>query len=167
MVSFTGGLATGRIIAGEAAKSVKKVALELGGKNPNIIFADADYEAALDNALNGAFLHSGQVCSAGARIIVEESIAERFIDDLVERASQIKLGGPLDEQTETGALISREHLEKVAAYVDQARDQGARVRVGGGDCHWADCRWHRLTGRRSLLPSYCDRSRNSGYGLCP
>ncbi len=131
MVSFTGGLATGRIIAGEAAKSVKKVALELGGTNPNIIFADADYEAALDNALNGAFLHSGQVCSAGARIIVEESIAERFIDDLVERASQIKLGGPLDEQAETGALISRQHLEKVAAYVDQARDQGARVRVGG------------------------------------
>lgn len=131
MVSFTGGLATGRIIAGEAAKSVKKVALELGGKNPNIIFADADYEAALDNALNGAFLHSGQVCSAGARLIVEESIAEKFVADLVERAGQIQLGGPLDQKAETGALISQQHLEKVAAYVDRAREQGARVRVGG------------------------------------
>lgn len=131
MVSFTGGLVTGRIIAGEAAKSVKKVALELGGKNPNIIFADADYEAALDNALNAAFLHSGQVCSAGARLIVEESIAEKFVDDLVERAGHIKLGGPLDEQAETGALISQQHLDKVAAYVDKAREQGARIRCGG------------------------------------
>ncbi|OHR22204.1 betaine-aldehyde dehydrogenase [Corynebacterium sp. HMSC061H03] len=131
MVSFTGGLVTGKIIAGEAAKSVKKVALELGGKNPNIIFADADYEAALDNALNAAFLHSGQVCSAGARLIVEESIAEKFVDDLVERAGHIQLGGPLDEKAETGALISKQHLDKVAAYVDRAREQGARVRVGG------------------------------------
>lgn len=131
MVSFTGGLATGRIIAGEAVKTVKKIALELGGKNPNIIFADADYEAALDNALNAAFLHSGQVCSAGARLIVEESIAERFVDDLVERAGHIRLGGPFDALAETGALISGAHREKVHAYVERAREQGAIVRCGG------------------------------------
>ncbi|MFD5868497.1 aldehyde dehydrogenase family protein [Corynebacterium sp. NPDC060344] len=131
MVSFTGGLVTGRTIASEAAKTVKKIALELGGKNPNVIFADADYEAALDNALNGAFVHSGQVCSAGARIIVEESIAEKFVDDLAERAQHIALGGPFDEKAETGALISGQHRDKVAAYVDRAREQGARIRCGG------------------------------------
>ncbi|RAC95236.1 betaine-aldehyde dehydrogenase, partial [Burkholderia multivorans] len=88
------------------AATVKKVALELGGKNPNVVFADADLDAALDNALNGAFVHSGQVCSAGARLIVENSIAEEFVDKLVERASQIRLGGPFDPDAETGPLIS-------------------------------------------------------------
>lgn len=131
LVSFTGGLATGRGIAAEAAATVKKVALELGGKNPNVVFADADYEAALDNALNAAFLHSGQVCSAGARLVVEDAIVERFVADLVERAGHIRLGGPEDLAAETGALISKEHREKVHAYVERAREQGARVRCGG------------------------------------
>ncbi|MDO5617583.1 aldehyde dehydrogenase family protein [Kocuria sp.] len=131
MVSFTGGLVTGSLIAQEAAKTVKKVALELGGKNPNVIFADADFDAAVDNALNAAFVHSGQVCSAGARLVVEQSIAEKFVDELVRRAELIKLGGPFDDQAETGALISADHRDKVAAYVDHAREQGARVRCGG------------------------------------
>ena len=131
LVSFTGGLVTGRVIAREAAATVKKVALELGGKNPNVVFADADYDAALDNALNAAFVHSGQVCSAGARLVVEESIAERFVDDLVARAEGIRLGGPFDEKAETGALISAAHRDKVHAYVEHAREQGARVRCGG------------------------------------
>ncbi|HAG62802.1 MAG TPA: betaine-aldehyde dehydrogenase, partial [Kocuria sp.] len=124
-------LVTGRVIAREAAATVKKVALELGGKNPNVVFADADYDAALDNALNAAFVHSGQVCSAGARLVVEESIAERFVDDLVARAEGILLGGPFDEKAETGALISEAHREKVHAYVERAREQGARIRCGG------------------------------------
>ncbi|MGP9490269.1 aldehyde dehydrogenase family protein, partial [Glutamicibacter sp. AOP5-A2-7] len=124
LVSFTGGLATGRKVAAAAAGTVKKVALELGGKNPNVIFADADFDAAVDNALNGAFVHSGQVCSAGARIIVEESIAERFVDELVRRAEQITLGGPFDEHAETGALISAEHLGKVEAYVQSGLAEG-------------------------------------------
>jgi len=131
LVSFTGGLVTGRVIAAEAASTVKKVALELGGKNPNVIFADAEYDAALDNALNGAFIHSGQVCSAGARLVIEESIAEKFVTDLVRRAEQIQLGGPFDEKAETGALISEAHRDKVHAYVERAREQGARVRCGG------------------------------------
>ncbi|MEX5299235.1 aldehyde dehydrogenase family protein [Kocuria sp. CPCC 205292] len=131
LVSFTGGVVTGRSIAAAAAPTVKKVALELGGKNPNVVFADADFDAAVDNALNGAFVHSGQVCSAGARLVVEESIAERFVDELVRRAEQIRLGGPFDEQAETGAIISAAQREKVHAYVQRAREQGARIRTGG------------------------------------
>ncbi|MBC7300707.1 MAG: aldehyde dehydrogenase family protein [Nocardia sp.] len=136
LVSFTGGLATGRIIAREAAATVKKVALELGGKNPNVIFADAcdtaeRLAASVDNALNAAFLHSGQVCSAGARLVVEESAHDRFVDELVRRAEQIRLGLPFAEGTETGPLISAAHRDKVNAYVEQARADGAVIRTGG------------------------------------
>ncbi|MGK3647763.1 aldehyde dehydrogenase family protein [Pseudarthrobacter enclensis] len=131
LVSFTGGLETGKTIAASAAASVKKVALELGGKNPNIVFADADFDAALDNALNAAFVHSGQVCSAGARLIVEEPIAEEFVDELVRRAEQIRLGGPFDPQAETGPLISAAHRDKVTAYVEKGIAEGARLRCGG------------------------------------
>lgn len=131
LVSFTGGLETGKTIAASAAGTVKKVALELGGKNPNIVFADADLDAALDNALNAAFVHSGQVCSAGARLIVEESIAEKFVDELVLRARQIRLGGPFDPDAETGPLISAAHRDKVTAYVDKGVAEGARLRCGG------------------------------------
>lgn len=131
MVSFTGGLVTGRLLAANAAATVKKVALELGGKNPNVVFADADLDAALDNALNGAFVHSGQVCSAGARLIVEDSIAEEFVDKLVERASQIRLGGPFDPDAETGPLISAAHRDKVTKYVEKGIAEGARLRCGG------------------------------------
>ncbi|MDO5032591.1 aldehyde dehydrogenase family protein [Corynebacterium sp.] len=131
MVSFTGGLATGKIIARNAAETVKRTALELGGKNPNVIFADADFDVAVDNALNGAFFHSGQVCSAGSRIVVEESLHDRFVEALVARTEKIKIGGPTDELAETGPLISAEHREKVAAYVDKAREQGATILTGG------------------------------------
>ncbi|SDS06569.1 aldehyde dehydrogenase family protein [Microlunatus soli] len=131
LVSFTGGLATGKIIAASAAATVKKVALELGGKNPNVIFADADFDAAVDNALNAAFVHSGQVCSAGARLVVEESIHDRFVDELVRRAEQIRLGGPFDEAAETGPLISTAHRDKVTGYVEQAVADGAVLRCGG------------------------------------
>ncbi|KAF0259429.1 Betaine aldehyde dehydrogenase [Clavibacter michiganensis subsp. michiganensis] len=131
MVSFTGGLATGRTIAAAAAATVKKVALELGGKNPNVVFADADFDAAVDNALNAAFVHSGQVCSAGARLVVEESVAERFVDELVRRAEGIRLGGPFDPDAETGPLISAAHRDKVHAYVEKGIAEGARLRTGG------------------------------------
>jgi betaine-aldehyde dehydrogenase len=131
MVSFTGGLVTGRVIAANAAATVKKVALELGGKNPNVVFADADLDAALDNALNAAFVHSGQVCSAGARLVVEESIHDEFVGALVRRAEQIRLGGPFDDAAETGPLISAAHREKVDTYVKQAVADGAVLRCGG------------------------------------
>ncbi|GMA28405.1 aldehyde dehydrogenase family protein [Arenivirga flava] len=131
LVSFTGGLETGKRIAASAAATVKKVALELGGKNPNVVFADADFEAAVDNALNAGFVHSGQVCSAGARLVVQDSIAERFVDELVRRAETIRLGGPYDEHAETGPLISAGHRDKVTAYVDAGIAEGARLRCGG------------------------------------
>lgn len=138
LVSFTGGLITGRKIASNAAHTVKKIALELGGKNPNVVFADADFDAAVDNALNAGFTDSGQVCSAGTRLIVEESIAERFVDELVRRAENIVMGGPFDEKAETGPLISAEHRQKVSDYTQRGIDEGARLRTGhhfGGPEH--------------------------------
>ncbi|MGJ6963753.1 aldehyde dehydrogenase family protein [Streptosporangium sp. G11] len=131
MVSFTGGLATGRTIMASAAATVKRVALELGGKNPNIVFADADVETALDFALTAVFLHSGQVCSAGARLLVEDSLHDTFVDELVRRASRIRLGGPFDPEAETGPLISAAHLAKVEAYVASGVAEGAVLRCGG------------------------------------
>lgn len=131
LVSFTGGLKTGRAIATAAAPGIKRVALELGGKNPNVVFADADLDAALDNALNAGFMDSGLVCSAGTRLIVEESIAEDFVDRLVERARGIVMGGPFDKDAETGPLISKEHREKVTDYVKRGIEAGARLRCGG------------------------------------
>ncbi|MCW2848066.1 MAG: gbsA [Marmoricola sp.] len=131
LVSFTGGLQTGKHIMAVASGTVKKVALELGGKNPNIVFADADRESALDMALTAVFLHSGQVCSAGARLIVEDSIHDEFVAELVARAREIRLGGPFDEKAETGALISLAHLDKVTAYVDAGIAEGAKLLLGG------------------------------------
>jgi betaine-aldehyde dehydrogenase len=131
LVSFTGGLATGKRIMTAAAGNVKRLALELGGKNPNIVFADADREAALDFALTAVFLHSGQVCSAGARLVVEESIHDEFVDELVRRAELIRLGGPFDEKAETGPLISEAHRTKVEEYVARGLAEGATLRCGG------------------------------------
>jgi betaine-aldehyde dehydrogenase len=131
LVSFTGGLATGRTIMAAAAGTVKKVALELGGKNPFVLFDDADHETAVDNALTAVFLHSGQVCSAGARLVVQESAHDRVVDDLVARAQRIVMGGPDDPGTETGPLISAAHREKVEAYVAAGIAEGAVLRCGG------------------------------------
>ena len=131
LVSFTGGLQTGRRLMAAAAATVKKVALELGGKNPHIVFADADREAALDAVLTGVFLHSGQVCSAGTRLLVEEPLHDELVDALVDRAGRIRLGGPFDPRTQTGPLISQAHLDKVTAYVEDAVAEGAVLRIGG------------------------------------
>jgi betaine-aldehyde dehydrogenase len=131
LVSFTGGLSTGKVLMASAAGTVKKIALELGGKNPNVVFADADQETALDFALTAVFLHSGQVCSAGARLVIEESIHDDFVDELVRRAETIRLGGPFDEDAETGPLISAQHRAKVEAYVEEGLRAGAKLRCGG------------------------------------
>ncbi|MEU6379707.1 aldehyde dehydrogenase family protein [Streptomyces sp. NPDC046909] len=131
LVSFTGGLQTGRRLMAAAAGSVKKVALELGGKNPNVVFADADFDTAVDMALTAVFLHSGQVCSAGARLLVEDSLHDRFVDEVVRRASAIRLGGPFDERAQTGPLISAAHRAKVEAYVAAGLAEGAVLRCGG------------------------------------
>ncbi|MEV6394562.1 aldehyde dehydrogenase family protein [Streptomyces sp. NPDC051907] len=131
LVSFTGGLETGRRVMAASAATVKKVALELGGKNPNVVFADADLDTALDFALTAVFLHSGQVCSAGTRLIVEDSVHDSFVDELVRRAELIRLGGPFDADAETGPLISAAHRDKVEEYVAVGVAEGAVLRCGG------------------------------------
>ncbi|HET7629599.1 MAG TPA: aldehyde dehydrogenase family protein, partial [Bacillales bacterium] len=131
LISFTGGIVTGKKIMQAASGNVKKIALELGGKNPNIVFADADFDTAVDQALNAVFFHAGQVCSAGARLLVEDSIHDAFVEALVERAKRIKLGNGFDEATESGPMISAEHRAKVEKYVEVGKDEGAKVVVGG------------------------------------
>lgn len=132
LISFTGGLATGTRIARTAAPHVSRVALELGGKNPHIVFADADLDSAIDNVLTGVFLHSGQVCSAGTRLIVEESIADDVVDALVKRAKTIRMGDGLDPNSKTGPLVSAAQLEKMHQYVALGQEEGAVLRTGGG-----------------------------------
>lgn len=131
LVSFTGGLSTGQRIMAAAAPGVKRVALELGGKNPNIVFADADFDTAVDYALAAAFVHSGQVCSAGSRLIVQSSIHDRFVEELARRADQIKLGNGLDDATECGPLVSAEHREKVERHIAGGIAEGAKLVTGG------------------------------------
>jgi betaine-aldehyde dehydrogenase len=131
LVSFTGGLATGRQVMAAAAGTVKKVALELGGKNPNVVFADADLPTATDFALTAVFLHSGQVCSAGARLVVQDEVHDEVVDEIVRRAAAIRLGGPFDVDAETGPLICAAHRDKVASYVDAGVAEGAVLRCGG------------------------------------
>jgi betaine-aldehyde dehydrogenase len=131
LVSLTGGVVAGRSLMHGAAINVKRVALELGGKSPNIVFADADLETAVDNALTAAFVHSGQVCSAGCRAIVEDDIYDAFVSAIAGRAEAIRLGPGTDPATETGALISADHRAKVEANVARAIDEGARLVAGG------------------------------------
>jgi betaine-aldehyde dehydrogenase len=131
LVSFTGSLGIGQRIMSLAAKTIKKVALELGGKNPNIIFADSDIDAAIDNAVTAGFLHSGQVCSAGTRLIVEKTIHDQVVNEIVRRAKDIKLGGPNSADAETGPLISANHLQKVQEYVEKGVAEGAKLLLGG------------------------------------
>ncbi|MFD3681949.1 aldehyde dehydrogenase family protein [Streptomyces sp. NPDC058613] len=136
LVSFTGGLASGTKVMRAAADSVKKVALELGGKNPNVVFADAcateeGFDTAVDQALNAAFIHSGQVCSAGSRLIVEESLRERFVAELARRADRIRLGRGTDPGVECGPLVSAGQLARTEEYVASALSEGAVLRAGG------------------------------------
>jgi betaine-aldehyde dehydrogenase len=132
LVSFTGGTEAGISILSAAAPHVKRVALELGGKSPNIVFADADLGAAIDNALVGAFVHAGQSCSAGCRILVEAPVYDEFVAELGRRAERIVVGHGMTEGTEVGALISAEHRAKVERHIATALDQGARLVAGGG-----------------------------------
>ncbi|MGH4034278.1 aldehyde dehydrogenase family protein [Actinomycetota bacterium Odt1-20B] len=136
LVSFTGGLVSGTKVAQAAALGVKKVALELGGKNPNVVFADAcateeGFDTAVDQALNAAFIHSGQVCSAGGRLIIEESVRERFVAELARRAGRIRLGRGTEDGVECGPLVSQQQREKTEMYVASALEEGAVLRTGG------------------------------------
>lgn len=131
LVSFTGGLATGRSILRGAAETVKRTAVELGGKNPHIVFADVDFDTVVDQVLTGVFLHAGQVCSAGTRLIVERSIADDLVAAVAVRAERIVLGSGLDERSQSGPLVSAEHRAKVEEYVRVGSTEGARIVTGG------------------------------------
>ena len=130
-ISFTGGTQTGAKIASIAAPMFKKLSLELGGKNPNIIFADCDYEKALETTLRSSFANQGQICLCGSRIYIERPIYDRFKNDLVKAVKAMKVGHPAKEDTRIGALVSKPHLEKVESYIQLAKEEGGTVLCGG------------------------------------
>jgi len=130
-VSFTGGTRTGADIAARAAPKFKKLSLELGGKNPVLVFADCDWELALRESLRAAFANQGEICFCGSRIYVERSIYDRFRDAFVERSKALRQGDPLEEGIQQGALVSEAHLQKVLGYIDLAKQEGGRILCGG------------------------------------
>lgn len=130
-VAFTGGTVTGRKIMAAATGNLKKCTLELGGKNPNIIFADADFEAAVDGALFGAFANQGEVCSAGSRLLVEKSIHKKIVDAMLAKIPRIKLGHGLTPGVKMGPLVSAAHREKVESYIKIGQSEGAKLVCGG------------------------------------
>jgi len=130
-IAFTGSAAVGKIIVKEAADTVKRVTLELGGKSPNIFFADADFEAAIDGALFGVFINQGEVCSAGSRILVQKSIYKKFVEAMAEKAKTIKVGPPMERDTKMGALVSQDQYDRVLSYLDIGRKE-AKLASGGG-----------------------------------
>jgi betaine-aldehyde dehydrogenase len=130
-IAFTGSAAVGKVIVKMAAETVKRVTLELGGKSPNIFFADADFDAAIDGALFGVFINQGEVCSAGSRILVERSIYPRFVEAMTEKAKRIKLGPPLERETKMGPLVSKAQYNRVQSYLEVGKAE-AKVAIGGG-----------------------------------
>ncbi len=130
-ISFTGGTVTGRKVAESCAPLFKKVSLELGGKNPNIIFADADLNAAVAGSVRSSFANQGQVCLCGSRVFVERPVYQEFVDRFVRITSQLKVGDPLDEKTDQGAIVSKTQLDKVKFYVELALKEGGKIAVGG------------------------------------
>jgi aminomuconate-semialdehyde/2-hydroxymuconate-6-semialdehyde dehydrogenase len=130
-ISFTGGTVTGRKVAEACAPLFKKVSLELGGKNPNIIFADADLDAAVAGTVRSSFANQGQVCLCGSRVFVERSAYKDFVERFIERTRQLCLDDPLDEKTEQGAIVNKTQLDKVKFYVDLAQKEGGKLALGG------------------------------------
>jgi aminomuconate-semialdehyde/2-hydroxymuconate-6-semialdehyde dehydrogenase len=130
-ISFTGGTRTGEWIAREAAPKFKKLSLELGGKNPNIIFADCNYDEMMQTTIRSSFSNQGQICLCGSRIFVERPLYEKFRADFIERVSRLKIGDPLDETTGIGAVVSKQHLEKILSYIELAKAEGGTILLGG------------------------------------
>src|SRR6059036_3110358 len=131
-LSFTGSTVAGADIAKNAAPLFKKVALEMGGKNPNVVFADCDLDEAVAASLKASFTNQGEICLSGSRIFVEQEIYTAFVEEFTGRAARLKVGDPLEPSTEQGALISSAHRAKVLGYIDAARQEGGRIRCGGG-----------------------------------
>ena len=131
LVSFTGGTATGAHIAKIIAPKFKKMSLELGGKNPNIIFNDCDFEAAIKTSLNSSFANQGQICLCGSRILVQRGIYEKFKTEFVNQVSQMKVGDPMNDQSRLGAIVSQSHFQKILSYIDLAQQEGGTILTGG------------------------------------
>jgi len=131
LISFTGGTVTGKHIASVAAPMFKRLSLELGGKNPIIIFADCDYEKMLATTLHSSFANQGQICLCGSRIFVERPLYEKFKKDFVENTKKLTIGDPADEKTKIGAVVSKQHQEKVLSYIKLAQEEGGTVLCGG------------------------------------
>lgn len=131
LISFTGGTKTGEHIASVAAPMFKKLSLELGGKNPNVIFADCDYDKMLATTMLSSFANQGQICLCGSRIYVERSIYEKFKADFVAKTKQLVVGNPLDDNTKIGAVVSKPHQEKILSYIELAKQEGGKVLCGG------------------------------------
>jgi aminomuconate-semialdehyde/2-hydroxymuconate-6-semialdehyde dehydrogenase len=131
MISFTGGTATGEWIARTAAPKFKKLSLELGGKNPNIIFADCDFDDMLKTTLRSSFANQGQICLCGSRILVERTIYDRFKETFIAEVKKMKVGDPKDPSSKLGAVVSKPHMEKVLSYVELAKEEGGTVLCGG------------------------------------
>ena len=132
-ISFTGGTATGAHIASIAAPKFKKLSLELGGKNPNLIFADCDYDDMLETTVKSSFANQGQICLCGSRIFVEAAIYEKFKTDFVEKVKALKVGHPSDKTSNIGALVSKPHLDKVKSYIQIAKDEKQNILCGGNE----------------------------------
>ncbi len=147
-ISFTGGTATGTTIYKGASARLKKVSLELGGKNPTVVFDDANFDEAVEGAKTAAFANQGQVCLCGSRLFVQDSIYDRFRDALIKKTEAIKLGDPSDKDTQHGATVSAEHMQKILCYIALARDEGGTILTGG---------------RRRILPGRC----KDGYFIEP
>jgi acyl-CoA reductase-like NAD-dependent aldehyde dehydrogenase len=130
-ISFTGSTLVGRQIMRDAAETVKRVTLELGGKSPNVIFADADLKAAIRGAQNGIFYGKGEVCAAGSRLLVEQSVHDQVVEELAARARKLTPGDPFDKDTRLGAVVSRKQQETVLSYVEAGKKDGARLVAGG------------------------------------
>jgi aldehyde dehydrogenase (NAD+) len=130
-IAFTGSTEVGKLVAREAAQNLTKVSLELGGKAPNIIFADADMEQAVNGAMMGIFFNQGQVCCAGSRLFIAEEVKDEFLERFKERAQRVKVGNPMDASTHMGPQVSEEQLNRIKGYVDIARGEGATVLTGG------------------------------------
>jgi aminomuconate-semialdehyde/2-hydroxymuconate-6-semialdehyde dehydrogenase len=130
-ISFTGGTATGKKVAESCAPLFKKVSLELGGKNPNVVFADADLEAAIDGSVRSSFANQGQICLCGSRVFVERSAYKEFVERFIDKVSKLKSGDPLDEKTDQGAIVNKTQLDKIKFYVDLAQKEGGKLALGG------------------------------------
>jgi betaine-aldehyde dehydrogenase len=131
MISFTGSTRVGKSAMATAANTLKKVSMELGGKNPQIVFSDADLEAALDAAVFGAYFNAGECCNAGSRLIIQRQIAESFVSELQQKVRHVRVGDPLDEDVRVGAIVTPDHLAKIEGYIAEAQEAGAEVKAGG------------------------------------